>query len=105
MLMVVGGDTGLQGVRTRERVGGRKGRREGGGQDKEMSGGERERDGCTCKSSTDEEEEEEGEEDGPRQGLSWSYCLSRVVARGLRGSRGHRGEKASLRGGWSGYRR
>lgn len=94
MLMVVGGDTGLQGVRTREREGGR----EGGGQDKEMSGRERERDGCTCKSSTDEEEEEEGEEDGPRQGLSWSYCLSRVVARGLRGSRGHRGEKASLRG-------
>lgn len=67
-----------------------------------MSGRERERAGCTSKSSTDEEEEEEGEEDGPRlrsggRGLSWSYCLSGVVARGLRGSRGHRGEKASVR--------
>lgn len=34
--------------------------------------------------------------------MSWSYCLSGVVARGLRGSRGHRGEKASTkeRKGW-----
>lgn len=63
--MVVGSDTGLQAVRTRVA-----GRWTGGWgwQDKEMSGGERERAGCTSKSSTDEEEEEEGEEDGPRRG-------------------------------------